>query len=137
MPFFSFVDKVTELKAGDRVTAFFKLTGDEEFLQNHFEGFPVMPGVLLLESLKQAAGQLLNASGNDSNVLYQLAAVDEVKFGQFIRPGTQLRIQARLSKRDGQRAFFEGRIDSIEPDSVNPRKALVASFSLEPIDCAA
>ena len=60
---FCFIDKVVEIRKNEFLTAVFKLKGSEEFLKDHFEGFPVMPGVLLLEALKQASERLWAASG--------------------------------------------------------------------------
>jgi 3-hydroxyacyl-[acyl-carrier-protein] dehydratase len=125
---FSFVDKVSEVKKGQSITAFFTLKGTEEFLVDHFEGFPVMPGVLLLESLKQAAVRLLNAPGK-RETRYKLDAVPLVKFGQFVRPGNRFRIQVEWVREIEGRVEFEGRVDLMNGEAVGP-KALQAAFSL-------
>jgi 3-hydroxyacyl-[acyl-carrier-protein] dehydratase len=101
----------------------------EEFLLDHFEGFPVMPGVLLLESLKQTACTLLKES-TGSDFFYRLAAVPQVKFGQFVRPGSRVEMRVRLTRQEGPRADFEGQARLIE-DGKPAARALQASFSLE------
>jgi 3-hydroxyacyl-[acyl-carrier-protein] dehydratase len=128
---FSFVDNVSEVEKGQSITAFFTLKGDEEFLLDHFEGFPVMPGVLLLESLKQAACKLLDASTGKPG-LYRLAAVREVKFGQFVKPGSRVELKANLTGQERGRSDFEGRVRLVENGAPGPR-ALQASFSLMPV----
>ena len=65
---FGFIDKISEVEKDQSITAFFTLKGSEEFLQDHFEGFPVMPGVLLLESLKQAATLIIGGWANGAAV---------------------------------------------------------------------
>ena len=122
MSVFSFIDDVSEVEKGQSITAFFTLKGDEEFLLDHFEGFPVMPGVLLLESLKQAACKLLDGR-------YRLAAVKQVKFGQFVKPGNRFQMDVRLIARQGRRADFEGRAHLSEGGTKGAR-VLQAEFSL-------
>ena len=127
MTAFCFIDQVAEVKKGESLTAFYTLRGTEEFLQDHFEGFPVMPGVLLLESLKQAASRLVALSGGTPPPFFRLAKAEEVKFGQFVRPGSLLKIFVRKLKEEGRFVFFEGRID------LEKRKALSANLVLEPV----
>jgi 3-hydroxyacyl-[acyl-carrier-protein] dehydratase len=122
---FTFIDEVSEVEKGQSITAFFTLKGSEEFLLDHFEGFPVMPGVLQLESLKQAASRLLDEGP------MRLVAVHEVKYGQFVKPGSKYRSQVRLTGRDGSRADFEGRAHLWEGGTQGAR-VLQASFSLAP-----
>ena len=130
---FSFIDKISEVEKDQSITAFFTLKGDEEFLKDHFEDFPVMPGVLLLESLKQAATLLVGGWANSDTPCFRLDEVQEVKFGQFVKPGSLLRIAARLVKKEGPRAFVEGRMDLMS-ESGNPvGRALSASFSMVPV----
>ena len=128
---FCFIDKVEEIKKDDHLTAFFTLKGSEEFLKDHFDGFPVMPGVLLLESLKQAALHLLSAGAD--GLLYRLARVDSAKFGQFVKPGSLLKLQVRIVRKEQNLTHFEGRIDLINEKSA-PTKALLADFSLRDAD---
>ena len=115
------------------ITAFFTLKGSEEFLQDHFEGFPVMPGVLLLESLKQAASLVLGGWDGADNDVFRFDEVQEVKFGQFVRPGGLLRLTAQVAKKEGARVFFEGRMDLMGEHNVPLGRALTASFSLVPV----
>ena len=128
MTAFCFIDKVAEVKKRESLTALYTLKGAEEFLQDHFEGFPVMPGVLLLESLKQAASRLMGLSGESKPPFFRLARAEEVKFGQFVRPGNLLKIFVRQLKEEGCFVFFEGRIDQ-----ENGRKVLTAKLVLEPV----
>ena len=130
---FSFIDRIAEVEKDQSITAFFTLKGDEEFLQDHFEGFPVMPGVLLLESLKQAASLLLSGWEKSESSDYRLDEVQEVKFGQFVRPGSLLRVFARATQKKGQRVFFDGRMDLMGEHNVPLGRALSASFSLVPV----
>ena len=132
MASFSFIDSVSEVKRNESLTAFFTLKGSEEFLEDHFVGFPVMPGVLLLESLKQTAAMLLASSSNaNGGVLYRLTEVDEAKFGQFVRPGSQLKLFVKLvPDKKNIAAKFEGRIDFMQ-NKVQAGKAFSAVFSLK------
>ena len=133
MSAFSFIDKISEVEKGQSITAFFTLKGNEEFLKDHFEGFPVMPGVLLLESLKQAASLLLSGWERSETGELRLDEVEEVKFGQFVKPGSLLRIVARVTKKEGPRVFFDGRMDLMGEHNVPLGRALSASFSLVPV----
>jgi len=131
---FSFVDRIAEVKKGESLTATFELKGTEEFLKDHFDGFPVMPGVLLLESLKQAASAFLDASFPGTGP-YRLAAVEEARFGQFVKPGSVLNLSVRLRKIDAAIYFFDARADFVPGNSGDsPRgRALSAGFSLQSI----
>ena len=129
---FCFIDKVIEIRKNESITALYRLKGSEEFLQDHFEGFPVMPGVLLLEALKQAASRLLEDS-EPGNRNFRLVSAEDIKFGQFVKPGTELRIEARLVRRDGSARFFEGRIDlGGTSEQAGRRRAITANLVLEP-----
>ena len=58
---FQFIDSILELEAGERVVATRDVNPDEDYFQDHFPGFPVMPGVLLTETMGQAAAKCLDA----------------------------------------------------------------------------
>ena len=93
-----------------------------------------MPGVLLLESLKQAACRLL-AESEGKDKTYRLAQVKEVKFGQFVKPGSRFEMKVSLTGREGNRADFEGRAHLNENGVKGPR-VLQAEFSLVPVSQA-
>ncbi len=131
---FSFIDRIAEVKKNESLTAFYTLKGSEEFLKDHFEGFPVMPGVLLLETLIQAASELLILSENRRGDFFRLVSAEEVKFGQFIRPESELKIFVRLLKKEDRFRSFEGRIDWVNGlESSLSKKALTAHVTLEPV----
>ena len=131
---FSFIDRIAEVKKNETLTAFYTLKGSEEFLKDHFDGFPVMPGVLLLETLAQAASKLLVLSKDTHGDFFRLVSVGEVKFGQFIKPGSELKIVVRLLKKEGCFRSFEGRIDWVnDPENRLPKKALTANLTLGPL----
>ena len=128
---FSFIDTVSEVKKGESLTAFFTLKPGEEYLKDHFMDFPVMPGVLQLEALKQAASRFLNETEGTAES-YRLETARSVKYGQFIKPGTRLKIFVRFLKKEGRSSHFEGRMDRVEEDRLAGR-SILANFSLVPV----
>jgi 3-hydroxyacyl-[acyl-carrier-protein] dehydratase len=137
MSIFRFVDRVSEVFKNDSLTAYYTLTGGEEFLLDHFDGFPVMPGVLMLEALTQASSSLLAYSGDFKEPSYRLESVSDVKFGQFVKPGNRLKLTVRLLGEQDGASRVEGRIDRLTPDGASSAgKALSASLVLRPVSCS-
>lgn len=96
---FLLIDRVLEFEAWKSVTAIKNVTVNEPFFMGHFPGQPVMPGVLILEALAQAAGVIILQSNPgllSDNYLYLLAGVDNVRFKRMVIPGDQLRLQVEL-----------------------------------------
>lgn len=95
------LDKITSLNPGQSITAERTLLSDEEYLLDHFPRFPVMPGVMMLESLHQAAMWMIRSGSKFQIPLVLLRHVKSVKFGEFLAPGETLVIQADVTKQDG------------------------------------
>src|SRR5271170_6195270 len=84
------VDRIVELEA-DRVVGIKNVTANEPFFQGHFPDFPVMPGVLIIEAMAQAAGVLVLKSMPDrANKLVLLVAVENARFRKPVVPGDSL-----------------------------------------------
>ena len=99
---FLLVDRVTECVAGERIQALKNVTANEQFFIGHFPGRPVMPGVLILEALAQAAGILCFVTANiypDESVKFYFAGMDSVRFRRPVLPGDQLVLDAKLERR--------------------------------------
>lgn len=94
------VDAITEHEAGNRIVAVKNVTVNEEFFQGHFPGAPLMPGVLMLESLVQVAAILLLAREEASpNTRVYLRGVNDAKFRKQVVPGDRLRLEVVLGRR--------------------------------------
>ncbi|HET7301350.1 MAG TPA: 3-hydroxyacyl-ACP dehydratase FabZ [Oleiagrimonas sp.] len=110
---FLLVDRVLELEMGKRIAAIKNVTINEPFFQGHFPGHPVMPGVLIVEALAQAAGVLfqLSASSDDNNgsSLYYLVKIDKARFTAMVVPGDQLRLEVNLKRLLRGMGLFEAR----------------------------
>lgn len=103
-PPFRFVDVVDECVPGERVTARYRVTGDEAFLAGHFPGNPIFPGVIQLEALAQAGGIALLADARYAGKLPLFGGVEEVRFRRIVKPGDDLVLDVtleRLSARGG------------------------------------
>jgi 3-hydroxyacyl-[acyl-carrier-protein] dehydratase len=98
---YSQIDRITSLQPGKMLTAERTLRADEEYLLDHFPKFPVMPGVMMLEALHQAAVWLIKTGDNFQSPLVLLREVRGVKFGDFLAPGETLEITAESIKEDG------------------------------------
>jgi UDP-N-acetylglucosamine acyltransferase len=92
-----FVDAVTEHEPGDRLVAFKNVTISEEFFQGHFPGYPVLPAVLMIEALTQAAGVLvLDRVDASPAARVALRGVNNAKFRRQVVPGDRLRLEVTL-----------------------------------------
>src|SRR3954469_15797088 len=94
------VDAITEHEPGRRLVAVKNVTISEEFFQGHFPGAPLMPGVLMLESLSQVAAiLLLEREDVRPNIRVYLRGVNDAKFRRQVVPGDQLRLEISLGRR--------------------------------------
>ena len=93
------VDRVLDLVPGERIVALKNVTINEPFFMGHFPHRPVMPGVLMLEALAQAAAVLaLETLGakEDDGTLFYFAGIDGARFKKLVVPGDQLRLEGEL-----------------------------------------
>lgn len=100
---FNQIDQITLLEPGKRIEAQRTLGAGEDYLRDHFPRFPVMPGVLMLESLFQAAMILVRATEEFRSGLVLLREAKNVKFADFVQPGQTLQIVVELIKREDSR----------------------------------
>jgi 3-hydroxyacyl-[acyl-carrier-protein] dehydratase len=92
---FLLVDKVIEVEQGKRIVAIKNVTMNEPFFQGHFPGFPVMPGVLIVEAMAQVAAimaYLVSGKESGDKVSYFMA-IDKCRFRKPVKPGDTLRIE--------------------------------------------
>jgi len=108
---FLLVDKVVELERNQRIRAVKNVTFNEPFFMGHFPGRPVMPGVLFLEALAQAAGLLaFDAMGQvpDENNIYYFVGIDGARFKHPVVPGDQLILDITIDRVRGGMWKFNG-----------------------------
>jgi 3-hydroxyacyl-[acyl-carrier-protein] dehydratase len=106
------VDRVLELVPGERIVALKNVTINEPYFMGHFPGHPVMPGVLIIESLAQACAILafvtLEAKEGDGTLFY-FAGIDAARFKKPVIPGDQLRLEAEMGRVKRGIGKFTGR----------------------------
>ncbi len=95
------VDAVTEHEPGRRIVAVKNVTVSEEFFQGHFPGTPLMPGVLMIESLAQVATLMLSQTGDGGDHVF-LRGVDNAKFRRQVVPGDRLQLEVTMGRRRGR-----------------------------------
>ena len=93
---FSLIDYIDRLTPGVEISAVKNLSMAEEYLADHFPGFPVMPGVLMLEAMTQAGAWLVRASEDFAHSMVVLKEAKNVKYGQFVEPGQTLCVAAEI-----------------------------------------
>jgi len=95
---FSLIDRIEDLQPGKKISAVKALSMAEEYLADHFPGFPVMPGVLMLEAMTQVGAWLVRASEDFQHSMVVLKEARNVKYGQFVEPGQTLEVVAEIIK---------------------------------------
>lgn len=96
---FLLVDRVVEIEMGKRILAYKNVTVNEQFFEGHFPDNPIMPGVLIIEALAQAAGVLGFKSQEKKpkdGYLYYFVGADEVRLKRPVVPGDQLKLEATI-----------------------------------------
>lgn len=106
------VDRVLNIQESE-IQAIKNVTINEQFFQGHFPNSPVMPGVLIVEAMAQAAGilmgyQLEQAGQSMADKLMFFMSIDQVKFRQVVTPGDQLTLHVTLTQKRGSIAKFQG-----------------------------
>jgi 3-hydroxyacyl-[acyl-carrier-protein] dehydratase len=98
---FLLVDRVLECVPGHKVRALKNVTMNEPYFQGHFPHRPVMPGVIIIEALAQAAGILAFVTAGvypDENSVFYFVGIDKARFRRPVGPGDQLTLQATLER---------------------------------------
>lgn len=99
---FLLIDRVLEHTPGGEITAIKNVTCNEPFFQGHFPGRPIMPGVLIIEALAQAAGVLaFRTAGVEptEHSTFYFVGIDKARFRAPVVPGDQLLLKARVERR--------------------------------------
>jgi 3-hydroxyacyl-[acyl-carrier-protein] dehydratase len=91
---FNLIDQIIE-QTPDRIVALKQVSLAEEYLADHFPGFPVLPGVMMVEAMVQAARALLANRGDERLVL---GGVRNIRYGAMVRPGETLELEVTLTK---------------------------------------
>jgi len=98
---FVLIDRVTDLKLNEEITAIKNVTINEPFFPGHFPYHPVMPGVLIVEAMAQAAAVLsfktMNVLPSEDSVYY-FAGIDNVRFKKPVSPGDQLILNVKIDR---------------------------------------
>ena len=108
---FLLIDRVTDLKIGESLTAYKNVTYGEQIFQGHFPGHPIYPGVMIIEGMAQAGGVLAFKSMPDddlSDKVVYFMSIDKAKFRKPVRPGDRLEYKISVLKHKGRIWVLKG-----------------------------
>ena len=97
---FTLLDRIVAVEPGKSITATKSLSLSEEYLADHFPCFPVMPGVLMLEAMTQAAAWTIRLGEDFAHSIVVLRQAKNVKYGDFVEPGRVLTVTAEVLSQD-------------------------------------
>jgi 3-hydroxyacyl-[acyl-carrier-protein] dehydratase len=127
---FNLIDRI-ESVSDDRLVALKYVSLAEEYLADHFPTFPVLPGVLMLEAMTQAAGWMLHRRSDFARSMAILKEARNVKYGAFVQPGKALRVEIESVKLEDSGGTFKG------SGSVDGKLAVSARLELAYFNIAA
>ena len=113
------IDRVKTLEPGKRIVAMKNVSANEPYFQGHFPGRPIMPGVLILEAMAQAAGVLVfSAEGavqQNDRLVYYYVGIDNARFKKPVVPGDQLELEVTMERalRGIGKFACEARVDGV------------------------
>ncbi len=105
---FGLVDKILELKRGERIVAVKAVSLAEEYLADHFPTFPVLPGVFILQGLVEAATWLAYDALDFAPLVILLKEAKNVTYKSFVKPGNLLRLEVTCRKMASDTSEFDG-----------------------------
>ena len=120
---FNLIDKIEQL-SGERIVAVKYVSLAEEYLADHFPSFPVLPGVMMLEAMTQAATWLMHHRTSFAKTMAVLREARNVKYGNFVAPGNALHVEVEFVKPTEAGASFKVN------GSVNGRSTLSGRIEL-------
>src|SRR3954469_13936789 len=110
LEYFHLIDRIADLNVGERtITVDAQVPSESTIFQGHFPGYPLMPGVLLIEAMAQTSGWLLIALMKFERMPF-LAAVKEAKMRSFVTPGELLSVEANLLHDGSGYAITQARV---------------------------
>lgn len=99
---FLLVDRIIEIEDGKKVVGLKNVSANEGFFQGHFPGYPVMPGVLIIEAMAQVGAVAILKMPEYQGKIAFFAGIDNVRFRRQVVPGDQLRIEVEMLKLRGR-----------------------------------
>jgi 3-hydroxyacyl-[acyl-carrier-protein] dehydratase len=130
---FELIDRVLE-QEGDSLTGIKAVTAAEEYLADHFPGFAVLPGVMMLEAMVQAARLFIAGCDNPPTSPLVVTQVRNVRYGNMVRPGQALTVKVTLRKQDEGGTGGAGGYDFQGVGTVDEQVAVQGRFRMEPLD---
>ena len=121
---FHLVDRIESIDPGKRIVTTKALTLAEEYLADHFPAFPVMPGVMMLEAMVQAAAWLVRVQQEYAKSIVVLSTAKNVRYASFVTPGKILRCEVEVVSIDDDRAKFKANAFVGETQTVSARLEL-------------
>lgn len=126
---FSLVDRITALEPGKSISAIKNLSLAEEYLADHFPGFPVMPGVLMVEALVQSGAWLIRYTEDFKHSTILLKQARAVRFNSFVTPGRRLDVSVNVHEWTDNEVVFKGS-GTVEGSSAVSAKITLERFNL-------
>ena len=127
---FTLIDRILSLEPGKSIRAIKNLSLAEEYLADHFPGFPVMPGVLMVESMVQAGGWLLRKTDDFAYSTILLKETKAAKFVNFVAPGQTLTVTCEVQELNGRLCTLKG------SGTVDGKSCVSAKLTLERFNLA-
>jgi len=103
---FCLVDRITEITPGQSISTLKNVSLAEEYLQDHFPGFSVLPGVMMVEAMVQSCAWLSRVTDDFRYSALMLQQAKAVKFNSFLKPGQTLHVTAKLRKNEDNQVSF-------------------------------